>query len=299
MEEQEIIELIYARDERGLSELENRFSRLIMKIALGVLTSREDAEELVNDVLLCVWNGLSGERPDDLTAYVCKIARRQTLNCLRYNTAAKRNFDLLTELDECVPSRGGSPEALAESGEISAAIDEWLDSLDEDRYRLFMLRYFYLQGAAMMIGGAVFAAFMHDFHTVRFDEYAVNFNYQPFYDMTDEDEARFREEKRIKYPGFANGRSGLFAIEIAECYAEVDLSCSDYAVLIAKKYRNNADLDFTVENDGKLLTIRFTGTGYPENGEPEPLSRTYIFDIEGVGVDKMPKLLNRAEIIGY
>lgn len=148
MEKQEIIELIYARDERGLSELQSRFSRLIMKIAFGVLTSREDAEELVNDVLLCVWNGLSGERPDDLTAYICRIARRLTLNRLRYNTAAKRNFDLLTELDECIPSQGGSPERSAEGTELSAAIDEWLDSLDEERHRLFMLRYFYLQPLA-------------------------------------------------------------------------------------------------------------------------------------------------------
>ena len=154
-------------------------------------------------------------------------------------------------------------------------------------------------GAAMMIGGAAFAAYMHDFHTVSFDEYMIMTMYQPLVGMTEEDEARFREEKRIKYPGFANGRSGVFAIEIAECYAEVDLACSDYGVLISKKYRNNADLDFTVENTGKLLTIRFTGMGYPENGEPEPLSRTYIFDIEGVGADKMPILLNRAEIIGY
>lgn len=111
--------------------------------------------------------------------------------------------------------------------------------------------------------------------------------------------ARIKEEKRIKYPGFANARAHFFAVELEECYAEVDNACSDYAILIANKYKNNADLDFTVENDGKQLTIRFTGTGYPENGEPEPLSRTYIFDLEGVGANKMPKLLNRAEIIGY
>lgn len=154
-------------------------------------------------------------------------------------------------------------------------------------------------GAAMLIGGAVFASFMHDFHTVRFDEYVVGCSYELWNEMTAEDEARLKEEKRIKYPGFANGRSGVFAIEIAECYAEVDNACIDYGLLIAKKYHNNADLDFTVENDGKLLIIRFTGTGYPENSEPEQLSRTYIFDIEGVGANKMPKLLNRAEIIGY
>ena len=154
-------------------------------------------------------------------------------------------------------------------------------------------------GAAMLIGGAVFASFMHDFHTVRFDEYLVGCSYEPWDDMTAEDEARIRAEKRVKYPGFANGRAHSFAVELEECYAEVDNACIDYGLLIAKKYHNNADLDFTVENDGKLLTIRFTGTGYPENGEPEPLSRTYIFDIDGIGVNKMPRLLNRAEIIGY
>lgn len=148
MFDSEIIELLTKRDERGLSELQSRFSRLIMKIALGVLGSRTDAEELVNDVLLSVWNAVPPENPSDLTAYICRIARRAALNRLRYNTAAKRNLDLLDELDEIaerVPSNGGSPEAAAEGKELAAAIDEWLDSLDGKRHRLFMLRYFYLQ----------------------------------------------------------------------------------------------------------------------------------------------------------
>lgn len=148
MDDSEIIELLFLRDEQGLSELQSRFFPLIMKISLGILTSRTDAEECANDVLLSVWNAIPPERPDDLTAYVCKIARRLTLNKLRYNTAAKRNFDLLTELDECMPSHGGSPEVSAESAELSAAIDEWLDSLNEQKHRLFMLRYFYLQPLA-------------------------------------------------------------------------------------------------------------------------------------------------------
>lgn len=148
MQDSEIIGLLAERDERGIAELQGRFSRLIMKIAFGVLGSRTDAEELVNDVLLSVWNAVPPDKPNDLTAYVCRIARRLTLNRLRYNTAAKRNLDLLDELDEIaerVPSRGASPEAAVEGKELSAAVDEWLDSLDEKRHKLFMLRYFYLQ----------------------------------------------------------------------------------------------------------------------------------------------------------
>ena len=148
MQDNEIVELLYSRDERGLTELQSKFSKLIMKIALGVLNSRTDAEEIVNDVLLSVWNAVPPEHPEDLTAYICKIARRTTLNRLRYNTAAKRNFDLLTELDECVLAHENSPEKAAENSELSAAVDEWLDSLDEQKHRMFMLRYFYLQPLA-------------------------------------------------------------------------------------------------------------------------------------------------------
>lgn len=62
----------------------------------------------------------------------------------------------------------------------------------------------------------------------------------------------------------------------------------EYAFKVRNKYDSNADLDFTVDHTGNLLTIKFTGIGYPENGEPELLSRTFIFDIEGAGADKLP-----------
>lgn len=154
-------------------------------------------------------------------------------------------------------------------------------------------------GAVILAGGTSFAMYMNYIYTVSFDKYSTDCSYRTPNDITSEELDRLRAEKRIKYPGFANGRSHEFAVELSECYAEVDNACRDYALLIAYKYNNNADLNFTVENTGKVLTIRFTGTGYPENGDPEPLSRTYNFDIEGVGADKLPKLLNRAEIIGY
>ncbi len=145
MDDNEIIELLFSRDERGVKALDQKLRRLIMKIALGVVRSREDAEECVNDTLLAVWNAVPPERPNNLTAYVCKIARRLTLNRLRYNTAEMRSFDLVTELDECTPDGGSSVEETAENSELKEALDTWLDSLDEKQHKLFMLRYFYLQ----------------------------------------------------------------------------------------------------------------------------------------------------------
>lgn len=144
MTDNEIITLLEARSEKGLSELSKKFTRLIMKITRGILSSAQDAEECANDTLLAVWNAIPPDKPDNLAAYVCKIARRKTINRLRYNTAPMRNADLITELDECLPS-GYSVETAAELSELTAALNEWLDTLSERHKRLFMERYFNAQ----------------------------------------------------------------------------------------------------------------------------------------------------------
>ena len=144
MTDEEIIGLFEARDEKGLSELSKKFTRLIMKITRGMLSSQTDAEECANDTLLAVWNAIPPDKPNNLAAYVCKIARRKTINRLRYNTAPMRNSDLITELDECLPSNY-SVEENAELSELTRALNDWLDTLTEKHRRLFMERYFNAQ----------------------------------------------------------------------------------------------------------------------------------------------------------
>lgn len=142
LNDEEIISLLEKRDDRGLSELSKRFKRLILKISRNLLSSQTDAEECLNDTLLAVWDAIPPDKPANLGAYVCKIARRKTLNRLRYNTAPTRNSNLLTELDECLPSNMRSVEEAAELAELTAALNAWLDTLSEQNKRLFMERYF-------------------------------------------------------------------------------------------------------------------------------------------------------------
>lgn len=145
MTDEEIIVLLEKRDDKGLSELSKKFTRLILKITRNILSSQTDAEECVNDTLLAVWNAIPPDKPDNLAAYICKIARRKTLNRLRYNTAPIRNSDLLTELDECLPSNMRSVEESAELSELTEALNGWLDTLSKQHKRLFMERYFNAQ----------------------------------------------------------------------------------------------------------------------------------------------------------
>ena len=144
-------------------------------------------------------------------------------------------------------------------------------------------------GAIIILSGGAFAWYMNTIYTINFDNY--------FKSSVGVGESG--PSGRIRVPSFHDGQPFGVPMELDPCYYEVDNACMDYGFLVAKKYNNNADLDFTVENTGKVLTIKFTGTGYPENGDPKPLERTYIFDIDGVGKDKIPVLLNRDEIVRY
>lgn len=161
MTDEEIISLLEKRDDKGLKALSQKYSRLILKTARNILSSQTDVEECLNDTLMAVWDAIPPDKPGNLAAYVAKIARRKTLNRLRYNTAPMRNSDLLSELDECLPSNMRSVEEAAELAELTAALNSWLDTLSETHKRLFMERYFNarsIKDAARLCGMSLTAA---------------------------------------------------------------------------------------------------------------------------------------------
>lgn len=161
MTDEEIIRLLEKRDDKGLKALSQKYSRLILKTARNILSSQTDVEECLNDTLMAVWDAIPPDKPGNLAAYVAKIARRKTLNRLRYNTAPMRNSDLLSELDECLPSNMRSVEEAAELAELTEALNAWLDTLSESHKRLFMERYFNalaIKDAARLCGMSLTAA---------------------------------------------------------------------------------------------------------------------------------------------
>lgn len=144
MDDKRITELLYSNNESGLAEVQKKYGSLIGRICGAVLRSREDAEECSNDTLKALWDSIPPNKPDNLAGFICKIARRIAISRVRYNTAAVRNCDLLTELDECVPSEY-SIEDEAEKAELSETLNEWLYTLPEKQRLLFVKRYYYFQ----------------------------------------------------------------------------------------------------------------------------------------------------------
>ena len=153
MEDSKIIEMLFARDEQALSSLSQKYSRLYLSMIREILSDESDINECANDCLLAVWNSIPPNRPNNLPAYLCKIARRISINKLRYNKRQKRSESytlVLSELDDCIPACDGTNE-LSE-GEVSEhfknVLEDFVSSLDARTRILFVRRYMFFESVS-------------------------------------------------------------------------------------------------------------------------------------------------------
>ena len=138
--DQRIIDLYFARDEQAVAETDRRYGGFCMRVSLGILDDRRDAEECVNDTYLKVWNAIPPTRPRSLRAFLARIVRNVSLQRLEHNTAAKRNreFELsLEELAECIPMRDEEADALP------FLLNQFLSTLSQEERTLFCGRYWH------------------------------------------------------------------------------------------------------------------------------------------------------------
>ena len=150
MEDANIIELYWNRDEQAIVETDQKYGRYCHYIAYQILADDLTAEEIVNDTYLRVWNSVPPQRPDPLKPYVGTVSRRLSLDRVDYQNAQKRGAGelaaALDELSECV---SGSPtedpeQALA----IKEALNDFLGSLPKNARNIFLRRYWYTESVA-------------------------------------------------------------------------------------------------------------------------------------------------------
>ncbi len=148
MEDQQIIALYMARDEQAIVETDQKYGAFCHRIARNLLSLREDAEECVNDTYLATWNQVPPQQPRSFPAFLGRIVRNLSISRFRKCRAQKRYDGLevmLSELDDCVPARGGV-EQILEQKQLTREIGRWLDGLDQDDRVVFMRRYWYGDG---------------------------------------------------------------------------------------------------------------------------------------------------------
>ena len=146
MEDQEIIDLYWVRDQRAITETSEKYGVFLRSIAWNVLRSHDDADECVNDTYLRTWNAIPPARPTAFRSWLGRITRNLSLDRWKQAKAAKRGGDgmelLLGELDACVPAPHGMEKAM-EDREIAALISVFLRALPAETRVIFLRRYWY------------------------------------------------------------------------------------------------------------------------------------------------------------
>ena len=149
MEDSQIIDLYFARNETAISETDKKYGEYCRAIARNILSSGQDAEECVSDTWLRTWNTIPPKRPCVLRQFLAKITRNLAFDRYRADTAEKRGGGqqllALEELKECISS-GADPADQAEMKALKSAIGAFLTGLSNRERGIFLRRYFYVEG---------------------------------------------------------------------------------------------------------------------------------------------------------
>ena len=148
MEDAEIIELYFKRDENAIEETRKKYGGYCHSVANRLLGNLEDSEECVNDALLSAWNSIPPHRPKFLRMYLARIIRNRALNQIKANAAEKRGSGetalIYEEISEYV-SDGRSIESEVLSKELGRMINEFVVALSEREGDVFIRRYFFME----------------------------------------------------------------------------------------------------------------------------------------------------------
>lgn len=146
MEDDEIIKLYLLRNENAIYETNTKYGKYCSTIANNILYDDEDSKECVNDTYLNVWNAIPPKIPNIFKAFLGKITRNLALNMYEKKKSKKRNCEtpiIIDELEDCIPSKD-NVELKIEEKQLSKYINEFLESLPQNKRRIMVERYWYL-----------------------------------------------------------------------------------------------------------------------------------------------------------
>lgn len=155
MADEEILNLILNREEKGLSFLAEKYEKLLIYIAAGILGSRiRDVEECVNDTYLKFWNNAKtyDMAKASMATYLKVIIRNTAINRLRdlkRHEDKAHNEDFLDIAATYADSKQNIENKI-ENKEKAQHLSRIIASLKEKDKELILRKYFYVQSSKVI-----------------------------------------------------------------------------------------------------------------------------------------------------
>lgn len=135
MDDSEIVNLFWNRDESAITCTAVKYGDYCYKITNNILSNREDAEECVNDTYLNTWNSIPNHKPDFLSAYLGKIARNLAIGKYKSKKCLKRGGGNMN-------SRFTIEDEIEEKY-LTQALNHFLRTISQEECSIFLRRYWY------------------------------------------------------------------------------------------------------------------------------------------------------------
>jgi len=150
-----LIERIASRDANAVSELYDRYSRLLYGLILRIVRDRGEAEDVLQETFVIVWNRVETYKValGSPAAWLVRIARNRAIDRLRANTVRMRALESLESTTSRTSASSTSstpsefvssenPETSAALGEQERAVTRALDSIPREQRDLIEEAYY-------------------------------------------------------------------------------------------------------------------------------------------------------------
>ncbi len=165
-----LIDKFLKGDERAFSLLINKYKRKIYLTAYRLLGNHEDANDIVQEVIIKIYQELKNfRRESSIYTWIYRITTNLSLNALRRKKI--RQFFDYDELEEWFfKDEKQSPEVNFRENELSNKLQSAIDKLPEKQKRVFVLRYYdnlTYEEISEILGTSVGALKANYFHAIN------------------------------------------------------------------------------------------------------------------------------------
>jgi RNA polymerase sigma-70 factor (ECF subfamily) len=141
--DERMMEMIQAQERRGLDLLQDRYATHLTGLGMKVLHNTADAEDLVQDVFLEIWNRAASYDPlkGRPISWIATLTRRRAIDRLRKREAYHRAEDRLVEATFDLNDGWTHVHENLTQREINGYLQKALDTLPEAQRRAVTLAY--------------------------------------------------------------------------------------------------------------------------------------------------------------